>query len=99
MNISEQKTLAWRAFFLGSRAAIEAYGIALTDSNRDAFIRKLGAIADGEFTLTDPEILSKTDDPKLRVIFAKQSRDAIENDKNLALMIREGLNNVCDAAQ
>ena len=96
MNKPEQETLAWRAFFLGARAAIAAHGVVLTDSNREAFIQTLRTIADGELTLTDPEVLSKTNDANLRAIFAKQSRDSIDNDRKLAVMIREGLNNVCD---
>lgn len=98
MSESEQKKLAWRAFFLGARATIDAYGIILTDSNRHAFIQTLGDIADSKATLTDPEILSKTNDAKLRAIFAEQSRNAIDTDRKLAVVIREGLNNICDAA-
>ena len=100
MTDDNTRYLQWRSFYLGLRVAIQVLEVPEAELNdrQSECLRLLGELAEGESTLQDPTA-NAVRFPESAEMFQRIGNINVQNDRELAEQVREGLNRATDTPE
>lgn len=95
MEYDEKNEIAWRAFYLGMRTAMQAFDLKLTTESIPTVMGLASRIATSDFTLSEPSANLAGLSGPTKQIAHDISSSTIRSDRDLAHMVVNGFNRAC----